>query len=57
MLKVLFVCSLNRMRSVTAERIFRDHPNLDLFCGFRALCVDLRARRPSRSTADDNLEG
>jgi hypothetical protein len=30
MLKVLFVCSQNRLRSVTAERIFRDHPHLEV---------------------------
>lgn len=28
--RVLFVCSHNRLRSPTAERIFREHPNLEV---------------------------
>ncbi len=29
-LKVLFVCALNRRRSVTAERLYRDDPRLEV---------------------------
>lgn len=29
-LKVLFVCAMNRRRSVTAERLYRNHPRLEV---------------------------
>lgn len=42
--RVLFICSHNQLRSPTAERVFRDHPNLEVksagVSDLSPVCVD-----------------
>lgn len=46
-LKVLFVCALNKKRSVTAERMFRNDPRLEV------RSAGVRAEAPRRIGAAD----